>query len=229
MPLLLLTPACKEFPVPKGFYRVKSSLQKTVGLVDYGSGNLRSVRKALEVCGPTVQLITQAQSFLKPTWEVLVVPGVGSFGDCAQSLQRTNLWNPILQWLQDDRPYLGICLGYHLLFESSEESPGVKGFGILQGHVVRFSNASLKVPHMGWNQLIVRQPALFKGLVSPIHVYFVHSYYPIPENPGVITSECDYGIRFASSIAQGNLVGTQFHPEKSQSVGLQFLTNFLNS
>lgn len=203
--------------------------QKTVALVDYGSGNLRSVRKALEVCGATVRIVNQPAEFLTPAWEILAVPGVGSFGDCAQSLQRAGLWNPILQWLREDRPYLGICLGYQLLFQSSEESPGVPGFGILTGRVVRFSDDSLKVPHMGWNQLIVHQPALFKGLTSPINVYFVHSYYPIPGNRDIVTSECEYGMRFASSITLGNIVGTQFHPEKSQLAGLQFLTNFLNS
>ncbi|PWU08345.1 MAG: imidazole glycerol phosphate synthase subunit HisH [Verrucomicrobia bacterium] len=204
--------------------------QKTVGLVDYGSGNLRSVRKALEICGARVRIVNHPDEFANPVWEILAVPGVSSFGDCAESLHRTGLWKPILQWLHEGHPYLGICLGYQLLFESSEESPDIPGFGILAGRVVRFRDDKLKVPHMGWNQLIVHQPALFNGLSSPINVYFVHSYYPVPENEDVITSTCEYGsVRFASSIALGNIVGTQFHPEKSQSTGLQFLTNFLRT
>ncbi len=203
--------------------------QKVVGLVDYGSGNLRSVGKALEACGAAVHVIDQPSGFLRPTWDILAVPGVGSFGESAKNLHGTGLWNPILQWLQEGRPYLGICLGYQLLFESSEESPHVKGFEILAGRVVRFPDGKLKVPHMGWNELIIQQPALFQGLVSPVNVYFVHSYYPIPENTDVVSSECEYGVRFASSITKGNIVGTQFHPEKSQSVGLRFLTHFLDS
>lgn len=203
--------------------------QKTIGLVDYGSGNLQSVRKALEASGSQVSRVVQPAAFLTNKWDALVVPGVGSFGACAQNLRHAGLWNPILHWLQEGRPYLGICLGYQLLFESSEESPETKGFGILAGRVIRFSRGKLKVPHMGWDELIIRQPALFKGLPDPIYVYFVHSYCPLSEDASVVTSECEYGVRFAASITQGHIVGTQFHPEKSQRLGLQFLANFLNS
>ena len=203
--------------------------RKTLGLIDYGSGNLLSARKALEACGAEVHRVDQPARLIAAEWDALVVPGVGSFGHCAQNLQRTGLWSPILDWLREGRPYLGICLGYQLLFESSEESPGVAGFGFLAGRVVRFSKNGLKIPHMGWNELIVRQPAIFEGISTPASVYFVHSYYPVPEDAKVISSECDYGTRFASSIVQGRVVATQFHPEKSQSTGLRFLTNFLHS
>lgn len=201
-----------------------------IGLVDYGSSNLRSVRKALEACGAVVCLIDQPIVFDSSSqWSALVVPGVGSFGHCVRSLYEKRLWLPILRWIEMGRPYLGICLGYHLLFESSEESPETKGFGFLAGHVLSLPKQKVKVPHIGWNELTVRQPALFDGVMPPVSVYFIHSYYPVPKDSEVISSECEYGIRFAASIAKGQVVATQFHPEKSQSAGLQFITNFLHS
>ncbi|QQY08166.1 MAG: imidazole glycerol phosphate synthase subunit HisH [Candidatus Xiphinematobacter sp.] len=201
----------------------------TVGLVDYGSSNLRSVRKALEVCGAAVHLVDQPVAFDSTQWSALVVPGVGSFGHCVQSLRTKKLWLPILRWIEMGHPYLGICLGYHLLFESSEESPETKGFGLLAGRVVSFPRWKVKVPHVGWNELTVRQPVLFDGIELPVSVYFIHSYYPIPQDSEVISSECEYGVRFAASITKGRVVATQFHPEKSQSAGLRFIANFLHS
>ena len=200
-----------------------------VGLVDYGGSNLFSVQKALEACGAQVHIVDQPAAFNWSQWNALVVPGVGSFGFCVKNLQDKKLWIPILHWLESGRPYLGICLGYHLLFEASEESPEIQGFGLLAGNVVRFSSDKLKVPHMGWNELIVKQPVFFEGIPVPISVYFLHSYYPIPKDSKVISSECEYGVHFAASVAQGQVVATQFHPEKSQSTGLQFITNFLHS
>lgn len=176
----------------------------------------------------------EAPHVMKPSdaeaCDALVVPGVGSFGDCARQLQEAGLWDFLKEWLAADRPYLGICLGYQLLFESSEESPGVEGFGVLKGKAVHFSRErGIKIPHMGWNQLHVCKPSdrLMAGLGETPDFYFVHSYYPVPEDAGVVTSTCDYGVRFASSVSRGNLSAVQFHPEKSQALGLAMLRNFI--
>ena len=201
-----------------------------LGLVDYGSGNLRSVQRAIEHAGGTCLLVhTPAEA---EQCAALVVPGVGSFGDCARQLREAGLWDVIKDWLAADRPYLGICLGYQLLFDSSEESPGVAGLGALTGKVVHFPRGSgLKIPHMGWNQLHLTAPSdrLMKDLGENPDFYFVHSYYPVPEDPSVITSTCDYGLEFAASVTRGNLSAVQFHPEKSQELGLVMLKNFITS
>lgn len=159
------------------------------------------------------------------------MPGVGAFGDCAKNLRATGLWEPLREWISADRPYLGICLGYQLLFESSEESPGVDGLGVLRGTVRRFASNGLKVPHMGWNTLDVKLPAdrLYVGLPKPPCVYFVHSFHPVPDDPSIISATCDYGAPFAASVTRGALSATQFHPEKSQHTGLAILRNFLTS
>lgn len=200
-----------------------------IGIVDYQRGNLRSVQKALEKAGANARLITNPAEFASV--QGLVVPGVGSFGDCSETLARTGLREPILEWLRGGQPYLGICLGYQLLFESSEESPGAPGLGFLPGQVVRFPNSVGKVPHMGWNELEFTEPRdpLFADLSSADQAYFVHSYFPKPTNPGIVSAWCRYGGKFAASIAQANVRGVQFHPEKSQAVGQKILRNFLNS
>ena len=201
-----------------------------IGLVDYGSGNLRSVQRALEHAGADCVLVhspAEAKGI-----SALVVPGVGSFGDCARQLREAGLWHFIKEWIAADRPYLGICLGYQLLFESSEESPGVAGFGALKGNVVHFpKDSGLKIPHMGWNQLHVRNPAdrLMGGLGENPDFYFVHSYYPVPGDASAVTSTCGYGVEFAASVTKGNLSAVQFHPEKSQALGLAMLRNFIDS
>ena len=200
-----------------------------IALIDYGSGNLRSVQKALEACGAQAALVSDCTGL--DNADAVVVPGVGAFGDCASNLAKTGLWDPIKTWIREGRPYLGICLGYQLLFDSSEESPGVEGLGVFQGTVKRFPSGSGKVPHMGWNTLDVKDPSegLYRGLAMPPSVYFVHSFYPAPEDPSLISATCDYLVPFAASISSGKLHATQFHPEKSQHVGLAVLTNFLNS
>ncbi len=201
-----------------------------IGLVDYGSGNLRSVERSLEHAGGACRHVTSAS--LTEGCDALVVPGVGSFGDCARQLREAGLWEPIGEWISAGRPYLGICLGYQLLFDSSEESPGVAGLGVIPGKVVHFDrNQGLKIPHMGWNQLGIRRPddRLMLGLGESPDFYFVHSYYPVPEDGGVITSTCGYGMEFAASVTLGNLSAVQFHPEKSQTLGLAMLGNFLRS
>lgn len=198
-----------------------------IGVVDYGSGNLRSVCKALEASGAAASLVAGASQLAN--LDAVVVPGVGSFGDCAANLRATGLWGPLQDWIRSDRPYLGICLGYQLLFESSEESPGVEGLGVLPGTVVRFSNTRLKVPHMGWNSLSAMRGPLFQGLPEDTSFYFVHSYFPVPADPSLAASLCDYGGTFAASVSRGALHATQFHPEKSQAAGLAVLRNFLTS
>lgn len=198
---------------------------KSLALIDYGSGNLRSVAKALEAVGAAVQLTSDAAAMAKA--DAVVVPGVGSFGDCARNLQACGLWEPIRKWLRDGRPYLGICLGYQLLFESSEESPGVEGLGFFSGQVVRFPNDGLKIPHMGWNTLEKTRGPLFERFEASPFFYFVHSYFPVPGEVGLASSQCQYGRSFAASISRGPVHAVQFHPEKSQAAGLALLRNFL--
>jgi glutamine amidotransferase len=201
-----------------------------LGLVDYGSGNLRSVQRALEHAGGDCILVHKPAD--AADCAALVVPGVGSFGDCARQLREAGLWDFLREWIAAERPYLGICLGYQLLFESSEESPGVEGLGALRGKVVHFpKDSGLKIPHMGWNQLHINEPSdrLMTGFSQIPDFYFVHSYYPVPEDPSVITSTCHYGVEFAASVTKGKLSAVQFHPEKSQSLGLTMLRNFITS
>lgn len=201
-----------------------------LGLVDYGSGNLRSVQRAVEHAGGECTHV-QCESHTAGC-AALVVPGVGSFGDCARQLRETGLWAVIKSWIGADKSYLGICLGYQLLFDSSEESPGVEGLGALRGKVVHFPKSSgLKIPHMGWNQLHIHKPSdsLTTGLGENPDFYFVHSYYPVPEDDAVVTSTCHYGVEFAASVTKGNLSAVQFHPEKSQELGLKMLRNFISS
>jgi glutamine amidotransferase len=202
---------------------------KSIGIVDYGSGNLRSVSKALDAVGASTRLVSSPAQL--DEIDAIVVPGVGAFGDCARHLRATGLWEPLREWIAGDRPYLGICLGYQLLFESSEETPGVEGLGVLPGVVRQFPASDLKVPHMGWNTLDVRQPddRLYAGLPASPSVYFVHSYYPVPADSSVITATCNYAGDFAASVSRGALSAVQFHPEKSQKTGLAILKNFVIS
>lgn len=200
---------------------------KKIGVIDYGSGNLRSVCKALEASGCTPSLINEPSGLSRV--DAIVVPGVGAFAHCAENLRATGLWNPVREWALSGRPYLGICLGYQLLFESSEESPEVEGFGVLKGRVVRFSDPALKVPHMGWNTLSKTSGPLYKGLSDAVSMYFVHSYYPVPADSSLVSAWSDYGVSFAAGVSSGALHAVQFHPEKSQSAGLALLRNFLST
>ncbi|MFM8715866.1 MAG: imidazole glycerol phosphate synthase subunit HisH [Spartobacteria bacterium] len=200
---------------------------KKLGVIDYGSGNLRSVCKAIEAAGSTPSLVTEPSGL--ESLDAIVVPGVGAFAHCAKNLRATGLWNPVREWALAGRPYLGICLGYQLLFESSEESPGVEGLGVLKGRVVRFSDAALKVPHMGWNTLSKTSGPLYDGLSGDVSMYFVHSYYPVPSESSLVSAWSDYGVSFAAGVSSGALHAVQFHPEKSQSAGLALLRNFLST
>jgi glutamine amidotransferase len=200
---------------------------KKLGVIDYGSGNLRSVCKAIEAAGSTPSLVTDPSGL--DSLDAIVVPGVGAFAHCAENLRATGLWDPVREWALSGRPYLGICLGYQLLFESSEESPGVEGLGVLKGCVVRFSDAALKVPHMGWNTLSKTSGPLYNGLSGDVSMYFVHSYYPVPADSSLVSAWSDYGVSFAAGVSSGVLHAVQFHPEKSQSAGLALLRNFLST
>ena len=202
---------------------------KNIGIVDYGSGNLRSVSKALDAVGASTRLVSSPSAL--DEIDAIVVPGVGAFGDCASHLRGTGLWEPLREWITADRPYLGICLGYQLLFESSEETSGIGGLGVLPGIVRRFPAGALKVPHMGWNTLDLRQPEdrLYAGLPAEPSVYFVHSFFPVPADTSIISATCEYGGDFAASVTRGALSAVQFHPEKSQRNGLAILKNFVTS
>lgn len=198
-----------------------------LAIIDYGSGNLRSVEKALQHAGAEVIRCESPERL--ETCSAIVLPGVGSFGDCARSLEERGLAAPLREWLAADRPYLGICLGYQILFETSEESPEARGLAHWSGKVVRFpERKDLKVPHMGWNSLKpVGHDPIFDGLSDPAFVYFVHSYYPDPSDHGLVTARSTHGIPFAAACRRGNVRGVQFHPEKSQATGLRMLENFI--
>ena len=201
-----------------------------IALIDYGSGNIRSVQKALQHEGGNVRLIDNAADLAAA--DAVVLPGVGAFADCVQGIRSRGLWEPLNDWLHSGKPFLGICVGYQLLFESSEEAnDGSRGFGFFAGRVKRFSTPNLKVPQIGWNALTLTAPehTLWEGLPENPHVFFVHSFFPEAENQSEVTSTCLYGETFAASAARGNVAGTQFHPEKSQAIGLRILRNFVQS
>ena len=173
-----------------------------LGVIDYGAGNLRSVLNTFEAAGVTGHLVRTPEDAAGVTH--LVLPGVGAFGDCAEKLRRQNLVPLVRAWIEQDRPFLGICVGYQVLFESGEESGQVPGLGILKGRVVRFSESELKVPHMGWNSVALTDPSdpIWKGMGKEPYFYFVHSYYPQPEDKSLIAAFCTYGVRFAAAVRQ---------------------------
>jgi glutamine amidotransferase len=201
-----------------------------VALVDYGSGNLRSVEKALRKAGADVRVITRPEPLREARGAVL--PGVGAFDDCITALQKQDLFGPVREFIHSGRPFLGICVGYQALFERSEEFHSrAAGLGIFPGRVVRFTEQpGLKIPQIGWNQLELVQPKcpLFKGIAEGSYVYFVHSFFPQPQDPGLVATRTTYGNPFASSIWREKVFATQFHPEKSQTVGLKLLRNFVD-
>ena len=196
-----------------------------ITLLDYGAGNVRSVVNAIESLGETVRTVAAAEDIL--TAEKLVFPGVGAFGSMMEILNREGYVAPLKAYLASGRPFLGICLGLHALFESSEEAPAAEGLGFIRGTVKRFA-VDCAVPHIGWNGLAIRQPAsLFKGLQGDEKFYFVHSFHVAPEDPEVVLTTTDYGYSFVSAIRKGPVVATQFHPEKSGRNGLRLLENFI--
>ena len=200
-----------------------------IALLDYGAGNVRSVQKALIAAGGEVQLAPSPELVMQA--DAVVLPGVGAFGDCINAMQRQELFEATREFVSTDKPFLGICVGYQALFENSEESnSSTSGLGIFEGSVVRFPDADVKVPQIGWNEVNFTQPdcPILKGIESGSHFYFVHSYYPQPKDGSIVTTRTEYGVDFTSAIWRDNVFATQFHPEKSQKVGLQLLTNFVN-
>ena len=197
-----------------------------IAIVDYGMGNLRSVSKAFEAVGHRA-LVTRDPIAIKNASH-LVLPGVGAFGDCMANLERFNLIEPIRSTIQAGKPFLGICLGLQLLFTESEEFGVHKGMNLICGKVRKFVlDPELKVPHMGWNQVqLQRSCPLFAEIPNGSDWYFVHSYFVEPADPGVVATTTTYGVSFVSTVWKENIVACQFHPEKSQSVGLRLLKNF---
>ena len=200
-----------------------------IALLDYGSGNLRSVHKALLKVGAEVRIVQQPDG-MKDAGGV-VLPGVGAFDDCINAMRKQELLEASREFIQNGRPFLGICVGYQALFEKSEEfNSCAAGLGIFAGKVVRFSNGhGLKIPQIGWNQLDVVKPEcpLYRGIPSGSYVYFVHSFFPQPSDNSIVATRTEYGETFASSVWHDNVFATQFHPEKSQTVGLRLLKNFV--
>jgi len=202
-----------------------------IGIVDYQMGNLRSVQKAIEHIGGGAIISSDPRELGRVSH--LILPGVGAFGDAIAELRRRNLVEFLREWCTSSKPFLGICLGMQLLFEESDEGGKHEGLGILPGKVVRFERASLgascKIPHMGWNQVqsTVADDAMMEGIQGAPYVYFVHSHYVQPATQELVWLETDYGPRFCSAVRRGNVLATQFHPEKSQRDGLQLLSNFL--
>jgi len=200
-----------------------------IALLDYGSGNLRSVHKALLKVGAQVRIAQRPEEMADAS--AVVLPGVGAFDDCIQALEKQALLEASRRFIQSGRPFLGICVGYQALFDKSEEfNSCAAGMSVFEGKVVRFSqNHGLKVPQIGWNQLEVVQPAcpLFRGVPSGSYVYFVHSFFPKPVDDSIVATRTNYGETFASAVWDKNVFATQFHPEKSQKVGLQLLRNFV--
>lgn len=198
----------------------------SIAIIDYGMGNLRSVQKAFEKVGSVARIVRTPQDVARA--EKLVLPGVGAFRDAIHELDRLDLSPAIVKYIHSGKPFLGICLGLQLLFDVSYEDGEWRGLGIIPGKVVRFQpQPGLKIPHMGWNELMIDRPnRLLADLPKPASVYFVHSYYVVPDDPTVIATRTDYGGLFVSSIACENVFATQFHPEKSQQVGLKLLSNF---
>ena len=199
-----------------------------IAIIDYGMGNLRSVQKGFEHVGVAAAITRDAAIIERAPGVVL--PGVGAFGACMDNLRAYGLVDPVRRVIERGTPFLGICLGLQLLFEESEEFGPVRGLGVLGGRCVRFrqrDDPDFRIPHMGWNQLRKRQhPAALTDVADGAYVYFVHSYYVEPRDPGLIATLTDYGGEFVSAIARDNLFACQFHPEKSQRIGLSILRNF---
>ena len=201
-----------------------------IALLNYGSGNLRSVHKSLLKVGADVRIAQRPEEIGDA--RAMVLPGVGAFDDCINALRRQELLEAARDVIRTGKPFLGICVGYQALFERSEEfNSCAAGLGVFQGSVVRFAEKpGLKIPQIGWNQLDLVQPdcPLYRGITSGSYVYFVHSFFPQPADKSIIATRTEYGGTFASSVWRDNVFATQFHPEKSQKVGLQLLKNFVD-
>ena len=201
-----------------------------VGIIDYGGGNLRSVANALRSLDQEPVIVASPDEVADATH--LILPGQGAFGDTMERLENRGLVSFLKDWMAADRPYFGICVGYQILFDGSEEAPGVQGFGMVPGKVSRFlDEPGLKIPHMGWNSALATrgETKVWRGLGAEPYFYYVHSYFPAPADPAVVVAETTYGSQpFAGAVEQGNLFACQFHPEKSQVAGIRLMRNFLD-
>ena len=204
-------------------------MTRLLAIVDYGVGNLRSAQKAFETLGQPAEITSDPERIAAAP--AVVLPGQGAFGTCMENLAAAGLVEPVRQAARSGRPFLGICVGMQILFDESEESPGVPGLGIFGGRVVRFPrDPDRKVPHMGWNQLkIARRVPALASVEDGAYVYFVHSYHPVPADPGVVATTTSYGLDFVSSVGRDNVYAGVFHPEKSQRVGLALLAGFVRT
>ena len=198
-----------------------------IAIIDYDAGNIRSVEKALLLLGQEVKITSDAKEI--QTADKVILPGVGAFGDAMENLKSRGLNTVIHQVVEQGTPFLGICLGLQLLFERSDEAPGVDGLGILKGEIVRIPAAEgLKIPHMGWNSLhLSHNGRLFEGIKEGSYVYFVHSYYLKVQDEEIVKASTKYGVNIHASVEKDNVFACQFHPEKSSEVGLQILKNFV--
>ena len=211
-----------------------------IAVIDYGMGNLRSVQKAIDVVGGRTKIVSCSKDLKR--CEKIVFPGVGAFGDAMKELRRLGVVDAIRESISAGKPFLGLCLGLQLLFEKSDEAPGVRGLCVLKGGVKKFqftnderrtTNDALKVPHMGWNTIvhrpssIVHRNGILRDVPNGSYMYFVHSYYVAPRDKSSVLTTTDYGIKFVSGVRKDNIYGFQFHPEKSQAIGLKILENFV--
>lgn len=202
-------------------------MRELIAIIDYGLGNLKSVQRAFEYTGSHC-VITRDRKEISSA-DGIVLPGVGAFREAKENLLRIGLVPVIQDWIEEEKPFLGICLGYQLLFDTSDEGEGIyEGLGIIGGSIRKFpAGMGLKVPQIGWNSIdIVADPPIFKGLRNGVHVYFVHSYYGIANDSSQVLSKTDYGIEFDSAVTKGRAYAMQFHPEKSGSIGLKIIKNF---
>lgn len=196
-----------------------------IAIIDYGMGNLRSVEKGFLKVGVDVRVTNRPEVVEKA--DGVVLPGVGAFKDCMQELSSLKLIDTVRDVIKNGKPYLGICLGLQILFSESEEFGKCRGLGIFRGQVVRFKNGDLKIPHMGWNELNIKQKnPLLSGIPEKSFFYFVHSYYVAPEEESIVLTSTLYGTEFTSAVCKDNIFAVQFHPEKSQTLGLKLLENF---
>ncbi|MDO4618229.1 MAG: imidazole glycerol phosphate synthase subunit HisH [Clostridia bacterium] len=197
-----------------------------IAIIDYGAGNLHSVKNALDFLGAESKITGDRGEILAA--DKVILPGVGAFGDAMAMLEKKGLSEVVREVKNSGKPLLGICLGLHLMFEESEETPGVNGIGIFKGSVRKIPDTGLKIPHIGWNNIKTKENSwLFDGLGDEPYVYFVHSYYAMPEDDGIISAYTCYGSELSIAVESGNVAAVQFHPEKSSDVGMKILKNFI--